>query len=259
MPDTKLSALTAVVTPAATDQFYVNQGGTSKMETRAQIHALESGEHLVLPQVDEAATPTLAFGDGDTGIYESVDDTLIIANNGLKRWEFAGTGIFRSSNASGPVIFFSGASATAPVIAPKQSDDNTGLGAAADDALSIISGAIEAIRLTEVSSHVLQAVQSNVGLTADVGSAQGNGVILSSHNVYSTVATAGDAATLPATFIVGTVVWVTNDGANSMDVFPASGDDAGGGTDTAVAVTAGASALFRATVANATWTTVFNA
>lgn len=44
MADTKISALGAVATPASTDQFAVNQGGTTKRETRAQIHALETGE-----------------------------------------------------------------------------------------------------------------------------------------------------------------------------------------------------------------------
>lgn len=37
MADTKISALTAVVTPAATDEFGVNQSGTSKMITLAQV------------------------------------------------------------------------------------------------------------------------------------------------------------------------------------------------------------------------------
>lgn len=99
-------------------------------------------------------------------------------------------------------------------------------------------------------------MDANVGLTADVGSAQGNGVITSSYNVYSTVATTGDAATLPATFGVGYLVYIKNDGANSMDVFPASGDDAGAGTNTAVAVAAGDFAVFMGTVADSTWTKI---
>lgn len=40
MADTKISALTAVTTPAPTDQFAINQGGTSKMETMTQIGIL---------------------------------------------------------------------------------------------------------------------------------------------------------------------------------------------------------------------------
>lgn len=39
MADTKLSALAAVTTPAATDQLYVNQGGASKSVT---LSVLES-------------------------------------------------------------------------------------------------------------------------------------------------------------------------------------------------------------------------
>lgn len=39
MADTKISALTAVTTPADTDEFAVNQGGTSKKMTLAQIEA----------------------------------------------------------------------------------------------------------------------------------------------------------------------------------------------------------------------------
>jgi len=38
MADTKISALTAVTTPAGTDEFAVNQGGTSKKETLSQIN-----------------------------------------------------------------------------------------------------------------------------------------------------------------------------------------------------------------------------
>lgn len=96
-----------------------------------------------------------------------------------------------------------------------------------------------------------------VGLTADVSSVQGGGVITASKNVYSTVANVGDAATLPATSVLGDEIYIKNDGANSMDVFPASGDDAGAGTDTAVAVAAGVGAMFIATVADATWTQMY--
>jgi hypothetical protein len=40
MADTKVSALTAVTTPALTDEFPVNQGGTSKKVTLDQIISL---------------------------------------------------------------------------------------------------------------------------------------------------------------------------------------------------------------------------
>lgn len=100
-------------------------------------------------------------------------------------------------------------------------------------------------------------IGTSVGLTAHVGSSQGDGVITATYNVYSTVANVGDAATLPATSVVGDKIYIKNDGANSMDVFPASGDDAGAGTDTAVAIANGVGAMFMATVADATWTQMY--
>jgi len=116
------------------------------------------------------------------------------------------------------------------------------------------AGGVEGLRLTNVSGSILQTPEANVGLTADVGSSQGDGVIISSYNVYSVVATAGDAATLPAVFVVDTLIYVKNDGAESMDIFPALGDNAGAGSNIAIAVGSGESAVFIATSANATWT-----
>lgn len=124
-----------------------------------------------------------------------------------------------------------------------------------DNDTFLYAAGVEALGLRGDGTDVVIRTEANVGLTADVGSSQGDGVITSSYNVYSTVGTAGDAATLPATFNVGTQIFIKNDAAvNSMDVFPASGDDAGAGTNTAVAVAAGDFAVFIATAVNATWT-----
>jgi len=43
MADTKISALTAVTTPADTDEFGINQGGVSKKMTLAQVIAAAGG------------------------------------------------------------------------------------------------------------------------------------------------------------------------------------------------------------------------
>ena len=129
-----------------------------------------------------------------------------------------------------------------------------GNGSGADGLVTISAGSVEALRFTGNGTSVIQTHEANVGLTAHVGSSQGDGVITSTYNVYSVVASAGDAATLPAVFPVGTLIYVKNDDATeSMDVFPASGDDAGAGTDTAVVVAATESATFIATAADATW------
>lgn len=209
----------------------------------------------LIPELsNDAATPIFAFGDGDTGLYESADDVLQVSIAGTNEWEITGDHV-QSQTTGGGYVQNAASTATDPGHA-FNGDEDTGIGTNGADQLSLIAGAHEAVRYTEVSDDIIVAHSSNVGLTADVGSAQGNGVITSSINVYSTVANAGDAATLPSTFAVGTKIYIKNDGANSMDVFPASGDDAGAGTNNAVAVANGDFAVFIATVADSTWTKI---
>ena len=162
-----------------------------------------------------------------------------------------------AATATGPAILDEAASAANPTLIPVRNDLTTGIGGAGLTSLSMIAGGVEGIRLVHAGGSILQQHESNVALTADAGSSQGDGVITSSYNVYSVVGTAGDAATLPAVFVIGSVVYVKNDDSTeSMDVFPALGDDAGAGTNTAVAVLAGDFAVFLGTAANSTWTKI---
>ena len=189
-------------------------------------------------------------------LYRSGGNWIDTAGN--LTWDgstFQVTGTLQASNAAGPSILDEAATGTNPTLIPNRSDPDTGLGHNGANELSLITGGVEAMRYALGSpSGVIQTVEIDVGLTAAGSpSTQGSGVIISSYNVYSTVANAGDAVTLPAVFGVGATVYIKNDGANSMDVFPASGDDAGAGANTAIAVAAGDSVTFVGTVANATW------
>jgi len=83
-----------------------------------------------------------------------------------------------------------------------------------------------------------------VNVTAHVGSAQGNGAITSTFVEISTVGSTGDAVTLP-TAAAGKFVIIANNGANSADVFPASGDKIDGGSvNVAQALAAGANRIY---------------
>lgn len=66
MADTKISALTAVTTPASTDEFPVNQGGTSKKVTLAQI--LTNDAHAGYGDYAAISDPS-APSDGTLRIY----------------------------------------------------------------------------------------------------------------------------------------------------------------------------------------------
>jgi hypothetical protein len=113
------------------------------------------------------------------------------------------------------------------------------------------------LALKELTTNVLRGgTTASLALTADIGSAQGGCPLTSSFNVVSVCANAGDAVTLPAVFQAGTVIFIKNNGAASCDVFPASGDDAGAGANTAVAVANAKGIVFIATVANSTWATL---
>lgn len=142
----KISDLPAVATPAATDQLEVNQGGVSKRETRAQIHTLQSGEHLVLPAVDEAATPTLQFGN--TGIYGGPGDSLRFATGGSFRVLIDSIGRMLRSSGRAAVHFGTDPSGTTPIFT-YDGDFDSGLGRFAADNPSMIAGGIEAARFED--------------------------------------------------------------------------------------------------------------
>ena len=202
------------------------------------------------------AKPSLRIGSAESGFYMSAVNVMNFAIGGVARLHLA-DGSLASETTNSWQMTHTASTSTTPCY-NFVGDQDTGIGWAAADALSAISGAIEGTRWTEVSDHIIQANEAQVGITANTGSAQGDGVLLSTNNVISVCANAGDAVTLPATFIVGTEIRIKNDGALSADVFPALDDDLGAGANTAAALASGASITYIATAANATWTSIAN-
>ncbi len=72
MADTKISALTAVVTPATTDEFAVNQGGVSKKITRQQM--LDTDRYMLR----QDATRNLTSATTEQAIFDAAYDTLTL-------------------------------------------------------------------------------------------------------------------------------------------------------------------------------------
>jgi hypothetical protein len=208
------------------------------------------------------ALPALAFGDGDTGIYETFDDTLSISCLGAAVAEFNTNFVIKmhqdvlSNNGVGLAKI--AATSTIPNILPNVQDEDSGIGWTAADALSVIAGGVEGLRLTEASSRIIQTNANHVGLTASVTQTQVGGLaLLSSYNEIATVANSGDALTA---FEVaeGARLVVVNNGANDLQLFPASGDDIGAGTDASITIAAGAIGVFLGRTA-AIWDTLYNA
>ena len=112
--------------------------------------SLGAAKHLVLPSHNDATTPTLAFGDGNTGFYESSDNALNVSIDAANKGGFT-TSQFIYGVAA---IDVSQSTAIVPNLLPFSGDENTGIGRAAADQLSLIAGGVEGQRITEASRTI---------------------------------------------------------------------------------------------------------
>lgn len=128
---------------------------------------------------------------------------------------------------------------------------DSGLGAAAPT----VNTAYSRQTINGVVKHANPSIFSvENGITAHAGGGQASAYQLTAeYSFVGTVATTADSVRLPqlTSNLIGTHILVANDGANSLNVFPASGQDASAGADTAVAVAAAARAEFVAKSATA--------
>lgn len=93
------------------------------------------------------ATPSLAFGDGDSGFVESGDDQIFVVCGGTARWMLSAASL--GSNDSGrPLMMNEASSGTNPVFCVV-GDSDTGLGNAAADQLSLIAGGVQVAKCLE--------------------------------------------------------------------------------------------------------------
>ena len=83
-------------------------------------------------------------------------------------------------------------------------------------------------------------VSVSAGLTAVNPGGQGDGLLTAVVNEVSTVANANDAVTVQPAPATGSItIKIINNGANTLEIWPSSGDDIGGGVDTAITLAAG--------------------
>ncbi len=115
------------------------------------------GIRLLLPLENDPVTPTLAFGDGDSGFYESADDSIVMASAGVARFQFNGA-FLRAVVAGGSALLNETASATNPSVIPNHADVDTGLGSSAADQLSLIAGGVEQVRLDVTGNHTINSL-----------------------------------------------------------------------------------------------------
>jgi hypothetical protein len=202
-----------------------------------------TGAQLIIGVAGTAALPAIAFGDGDSGFMHSPANVIRVSLSGVSRffWEVDS---FNTEVSTGGAMLNVASGALIPTFVPRRGDPNTGLASAGLDILTFPVGGVEALRLAEVSSRIIQTNANHVGLTASVTQTQGGGLtLLSSYNEVATVANSGDALTA---FDVaeGSRLTVVNNGANDLQLFPASGDDFGAGVDASITILASQVAVF---------------
>jgi len=110
------------------------------------------------------ATPSLAFGDGNTGFYEQSDNQLRLTLGGTPTIRFL-SNQFDAGAGGAFTITFAEASATVPVFT-FNGDTDTGVGRATTDAVSVVAGGVEGIRITE-ATRIDVAVNGAVNYAAD--------------------------------------------------------------------------------------------
>ncbi|MCK5643498.1 MAG: hypothetical protein KAJ19_21990, partial [Gammaproteobacteria bacterium] len=148
----------------------------------------------------------LWFGNGNTGIYESSDDNLIISTGGSGRIY-----IYSNGNVAGGANTWALANAvpssTTPNLIPHQSYFDTGIGWAGVDELSLIAGGVEGLRVDESSYPGTAGVWVSPNQTGD-----GAGVFLADGNMQLRPATSGalwiDVSGTAAFLIAASYVYV---------------------------------------------------
>ena len=186
---------------------------------------------ILLPS-GTAADPALAWSnDKDTGLSNSSNE-IIFSSNGTLRAKIRNSGI-RLINGS--------------LVDPSYSflnDTETGLRLRATDELSCVVGTEDALVLIQANDQAYPVWHTTAGITAFATGGQANAVLLGSAiNEVSTVATTADSVKLVSAE-AGIKMTIINNGANAMDVFPATSDNLGAGVDTAVSLAAGANITY---------------
>jgi hypothetical protein len=130
-----------------------------------QIGASTATAQLKLPLSNDAVTPTLAFGDGDSGFYEKADDSIGIAIGGSLKWTVTASWV-AADDSNGPALVNEAASTTNPTLVPDQSDLDTGIGTGTADTLSLIAGGVEIARCVEATQDYM-IIRANNAAVAD--------------------------------------------------------------------------------------------
>ncbi len=168
-------------------------------------------DQLILPQVDDASSPSIQFGDGTDGFYNQANGIVAVSIAGIKRFSFKAAH-FRSSATNGSALMFVTPSDTVPSIVPNVNDTNTGVGWNGGNVLSLIADGVEGLRVRPTEIVVPTGNWDNTGINIDSGDVYKiNGTTVLSSN------TLGSGVTASSLTSVGILINVNTSGVYSVD------------------------------------------
>ena len=207
-----------------------------------------AGHPVMLNEVASAVNPVFALADdNDTGLGSSGADQLSLIAGATETLRCETTvltpmvplavGTIDITADSGDIVLIDMSVTDVPAAATSESI------AIAIDATPIITAKALADSSGGIYEHEVVMGgyvrrKSTVGITASTTQIIGNGPLTSDINQISVCVNLNDTVTLPVDQI-GREVYVYNDGAQTLQVFPASGDDLGGGAGISTTIVAG--------------------
>jgi len=176
LPHNRSTTYTADTFFLAHDSTYITS------DTDSMKFVVDDGEVLRLVDVagvgqarfddGAAATPSISFiDDYDQGLYRPSAGQTAVSINGIGVFIFE-AGLFKANVAKGAALSTGAGTSTFPAFT-NRSDQNTGIGWAGSDSLSLIAGGVEGIRIAEGSGSIVTTMTDDVdiGGTLDVDSA----------------------------------------------------------------------------------------
>lgn len=132
---------------------FVNPAG----ETIGDFRGSGTSRQLLIPFTSiAAATPSIAFGDGDTGFHEFSDDVLRLSIGGNIAWEW-GANYFGRASGSRIQLLGEVSSNTNPVVVPWDTDATAGLGGNVNE-VSLIAGGVDGFTIKPDGNHTLSSI-----------------------------------------------------------------------------------------------------
>jgi hypothetical protein len=227
------------------NRVWINTGNSTTAAFQ-RVATLNSNGQLAFED-GTTANPAFSFASSPANglVLVSANTPAIVANGGV-RLQFNS-----ASNIQANLALAFGAS-TAPTAGTR------GLGRGTSDmTYNVATGESHNFSINGVSASVINSVgvrrSTTDSITASATKTQGQQPLTTEYNIVTTVASANNVVTLP-TAIAGQVVEVKNEGANTLQVFPASGDSVNNGTVNA-SVTQATNTYYRYIADDATnWT-----